>query len=192
MLADVRAESERLHRLVEDLLVLSRVERGRLVVDAEPLQLSRLLGQVVAHEAEELPSIHVHLILPAALPVVSGEATYVEQIVRNLLENAAKYGPADTDVVVSAERVDDDVVIRVSDDGPGIPRASWDHIFDLFYRDPETARSVAGSGIGLFVCHNLVEAMGGTMTVAASPSGGAEFAFSLPILSSDDEDAPLS
>ena len=192
MLTDVRAESERLHRLVEDLLVLSRVERGRLVVDAEPLQLSRLLGLVVAHEAEELPSIHVRLVLPAALPVVSGEATYVEQIVRNLLENAAKYAPADTDVVVSAERVDDDVVIRVSDDGPGIPRASREHIFDLFYRDPETARSVAGSGIGLFVCRNLVEAMGGTMTVDASPSGGAEFAFSLPILSSDDEDTPQS
>jgi len=119
--------------------------------------------------------------------VVSGEATYVEQIVRNLLENAAKYAPANTDVRVSAARDGDDVVVRISDDGPGIPPSSRAHIFDLFYRDPDTARSVAGSGIGLFVCRNLVEAMGGEMTVEASPSGGAEFAFSLPILSSDDE-----
>jgi PAS domain S-box-containing protein len=188
MLADVRAESERLYRLVEDLLVLSRVERGRLVVESEPLQPGRLLAQVVTQLASELPSVNISLKTPDYLPVVSGEATYVEQILRNLLENAAKYSPAGTEVCVSAERVGSEVVIAVVDAGPGIPAASIDHIFDLFYRDPSMARTVAGSGIGLFVCRNLAEAMGGRMDAAAGPDGGAMFTFSLPVLASDEGD----
>jgi len=185
MLSDARAESERLYRLVEDLLVLSRVERGRLVVDAEPLEPRRLLEHVVAQMAAELPSIEIALELPPSLPVVSGEATYVEQIVRNLLENAAKYSPAGTPVRVTAGHVDDEVVIAVVDAGPGIPPTSIDHIFDLFYRDPDMARTVSGSGIGLFICRNLAEAMGGSMEAGPDVAGGARFAFSLPVLSGD-------
>ena len=194
MLSDARAESERLYRLVEDLLVLSRVERGRLVVDAEPLETRRLLERVVSQVRAELPSVEIALALPPSLPVVSGEATYVEQILRNLLENAAKYSPAGTLVRVSAAHVDDEVVVEVLDSGPGIPEASIDHIFDLFYRDPGMARAVAGSGIGLFICRNLTDAMGGRMTATEGPDGGAKFTFSLPVLSGDagDADADLS
>lgn len=188
MLADARAESERLYRLVEDLLVLSRVERGRLVVESEPLQPRRLLERVTTQMASELPSVNISLEAPDSLPVVSGEATYVEQIMRNLLENAAKYSPVGTDVVVSAKHVGSEVVVAVRDGGPGIPAASLDHIFDLFYRDPAMARTVAGSGIGLFVCRNLAEAMGGRMEVAPGPDKGAMFTFSLPVLAGDEGD----
>ena len=173
LMADVRAESERLHRLVEDLLVLSRVERGSLLVDTEPLMVTRVLDGVVARLAPALPSIRIELTVGSSLPVVSGEATYVEQIMRNLLENAAKYSPAGSKVVVSAQLRSAEVVIWVVDDGPGIPQASLDHIFDLFYRDPEAARSVSGSGIGLFVCRSLVEAMGGRVSAGNRPEGGA-------------------
>ena len=93
----------------------------------------------------------------------------MEQILRNLLENAAKYSPAGTLVEVSAQQVGDEVIIAVLDRGPGIPPESVDHIFDLFYRDPASARSVAGSGIGLFVCRNLAEAMGGRLAVESRP-----------------------
>lgn len=188
LLADARAESERLYRLVEDLLVLGRVERGRLVVDAEPLEPRRLLERATAHLASGLPSIRVDLQLPASLPIVSGEATYVEQILRNLLENAAKYGPAGTNVIVSARHAGPEVVVSVLDDGPGVAAASLPYIFDLFYRDPGMARTVAGSGIGLFVCRNLAEAMGGGMLARQGPAGGSEFTFSLPVLASDEED----
>src|SRR4029079_2547383 len=85
MLEDVRAESERLHRLVEDLLVLSRAERGRLVIDAEPLQPRHLLERAVENEAAELPSISVETVLDLDLPIVAGDEIYVEQVVRNLL-----------------------------------------------------------------------------------------------------------
>jgi PAS domain S-box-containing protein len=188
LLEDVRAEAERLHRLVEDLLVLSRAERGRLVVDAEPLQLRRLLERLVAHEASELPSIQVETRLESDLPVVAGESTYVEQIVRNLLGNAAKYTPVGTVVVVDARRSGKDVEIRVTDAGLGIPEESLRRIFDLFYRDPDSARAVAGSGIGLFVCRSLVEAMGGRIWAARPPDGGSEFGFTLRVLEVDEVD----
>jgi signal transduction histidine kinase len=191
LLDDVRAESERLHRLVEDLLVLSRVERGALVVDAEPLEPRRLIERIVAHEAAELPTIDIQLDCELNLPIVAGEATYVEQILRNLLNNAAKYTPPGTPVEVSVRRSPDGVAIRVEDRGPGVPEASMERIFELFYRDPDSARFAAGSGIGLFVCASLAKAMGGTIWVHRRPEGGSEFGFSLRILDSD-EDLELS
>lgn len=188
MLEDVRAESERLHRLTEDLLVLSRVERGRLEVDPEPLELRRLLEGIVASEAAELGSIEIDTAFELDLPVVAGEATYVEQIVRNMLGNAAKYTPPGSHVTVSARRHGAAVEIRIVDDGPGIPDESIDRIFQLFYRDPTSARTVAGSGIGLFVCASLVEAMGGRIWARRRPEGGTEFGFTLRALEADVEE----
>jgi PAS domain S-box-containing protein len=189
LLEDVRSEAERLHRLVEDLLVLSRVERGRLEVEAEPIEPRRLLERIVTHEARELPTITVETDFEPDLPIVAGETTYVEQIVRNLLNNAAKYTPSDSRVVVSARKVDGTVEVRVTDDGPGVPAPSIDRIFELFYRDPTSSRLVAGSGIGLFVCASLVEAMGGRIWASRVPEGGTEVGFSLRILEPDAYDA---
>jgi signal transduction histidine kinase len=189
LLEDVRAESERLHRLVEDLLVLSRIERGRLEIEPEPLEPRRLLSRVIAHESRELPSITVETDFERDLPIVAGEATYVEQIVRNLLRNAAKYTPMGSHVVVSARHAEGMVEVRVSDDGPGIPAGSIDRVFELFYRDPQSARSVAGSGIGLFVCAALVDAMGGRIWATHRPQGGAEVGFSLRTLEPDPADS---
>jgi signal transduction histidine kinase len=191
LLEDVRSESERLHRLVEDLLVLSRIERGRLEIDPEPLEPRRLLDRAVAHESRELPSIHVTTELERDLPIVAGEATYIEQIVRNLLGNAAKYTPEGSHVVVSARQRDGQVEVRVCDDGPGIPLNSVDRVFELFYRDPESARVVAGSGIGLFVCAALVEAMGGRIWARRRPEGGSEFGFTLRAIEFDEFDAEI-
>lgn len=191
LLEDVRSEAERLHRLVEDLLVLSRVERGRLEVEAEPIEPRRLLERIVSHEGQELPSITVATDLEPDLPIVAGEATYVEQIVRNLLGNAAKYTPVGTHVVIEARRNGGVVEIRVTDDGPGIPEESLRRVFDLFYRDPDSARAVSGSGIGLFVCRSLVEAMGGRMWAVRRREGGSEFGFTLRVLEADElEDEP--
>lgn len=188
LLEDTRAESERLFRLVEDLLVLSRVERDRLVVDAEPLHLRRLVEQVVVHAAASLPSIHVSLELPAELPIVSGEASYVEQILRNLLENAAKYSPPGSGVIVRAVASDESVTIHVIDEGPGIPEASHPHVFELFYRDPSVVRTASGSGIGLFVSQRLAEAMGGQLSIREHVDRGAELLFELPVIRSDPDD----
>jgi two-component system, OmpR family, sensor histidine kinase KdpD len=141
----------------------------------------------VAAEGAQLPTISITLEVQSDLPIVAGEATYVEQIIRNLLGNAAKYTPYGTRVVVSARREAGGVAFRVSDEGPGIPEASAERVFELFYRDPESARRAAGSGIGLFVCATLVQAMGGRIWAARRPEGGAEFGFLLRALESDED-----
>jgi PAS domain S-box-containing protein len=187
LLSDVRAEAERLHRLIEDLLVLSRVEHGRLVVETEPIEPRRLIERVVTWETAEHPSIAISLEVQPQLPIVAGEATYVEQVVRNLLDNAAKYSPPGTPVLVRADADPDGVAIRVIDDGPGISEASASRLFELFYRDPERARTVAGSGIGLFVCASLVQAMGGRIWARRRPEGGSEFGFTLGAIEADDD-----
>ena len=190
LIDDISQESERLHRLVEDLLVLTRAERGEFVIETEPLELRRLLTRVVERERVRLPSLEIETDIPRDLPVVGGEDVYVEQIVRNMLGNAAKYTPVGTRVTVVAEADGDDVAIRVIDSGPGIDEAAATRAFELFYRDPSRARAVAGSGIGLFVCASLVEAMGGTIWARQRPEGGAEFGFTLRGLPDDEAGIP--
>ncbi len=186
LIADVGAEAERLHRLIEDLLVLNQAERREFTVESEPIELRRLLTRVVARESSNMPGLAISTDLPSDLPVVAGEDTYVEQVVRNMLGNASKYTPAGTKVVIDAQRKGDEVVVRVRDDGPGIEPATEARAFELFYRDPTSARRVAGSGIGLFVCASLVHAMGGRIWAKRRPEGGTEFGFSLLVLSQDD------
>jgi two-component system sensor histidine kinase KdpD len=186
MIDDIAIESERLVRLVEDLVVLTRAERGEFVVEAEPLELRRLLDRLVDTEGRRLPGLNITTEIPRDLPVVAGEATYVEQIVRNMLSNAAKYTPFGTEVIVQAAQDGEMVAVRVLDGGPGIEQATAEHAFELFYRDPESARVVAGSGIGLFVCASLVEAMGGRIWARTRPEGGAEFGFTLRVLQDDE------
>jgi signal transduction histidine kinase len=179
ILSDVEAESDRLQRLVEDLLVLARAERGSFDLGDEPVSIGKVVERVVA-AAGPLP-VRLTTHLPeAGLPLVVGDETYVEQVLRNLIGNSAKYAPAESTVQVIVESGSADVVVRVLDEGPGIGEDAADQVFELFYRAPETARTANGSGIGLFVCRTLVEAMGGRIWAAPRDAGGSEFGFRLP------------
>jgi PAS domain S-box-containing protein len=186
LIEDVADESDRLHRLVEDLLVLTRAERGQITVEAEPLELRRLLTRIVTHEAARLRTVTIDLDLAPDLPIVAGEATYVEQIIRNILGNAVKYGGPGTHVRVIAETRADVAAVRILDDGPGIDVEVQERAFELFYRDPQRAREVSGSGIGLFVCASLIRAMGGSIWATRRPEGGSEFGFTLKIVREDE------
>jgi signal transduction histidine kinase len=119
---------------------------------------------------------------PVDLPAVAGDATYVEQVARNLLSNAAKYSPADEEIDVRLGEADDEgdeITVRVLDRGPGFASDEGDDLFELFYRSPATAAQASGAGIGLFVCRRLVTAMGGRIWARPRPGGGAEFGFAL-------------
>jgi signal transduction histidine kinase len=177
---DIRSEADRLYRLVENLLVLSRVERQGLTIDTEPVLLQRLIPRVVESEASRWPGASWRTELPANLPPVAAEETYIEQVLRNLLGNAAKYG-GDGPVTVSAEDNGRTVTIRVADAGPGFPPDEMSRLFDLFYRSPTVAKRASGAGIGLFVSRQLVNAMGGKMFARNRPEGGAEFACEIPV-----------
>jgi PAS domain S-box-containing protein len=180
ILADVVDEADRLYRLVEDLLVLTHVERGGLDIGDEPLHLGRIVQRVVASERPRWSGVEVVCEVPANLPSVAGEEAYVEQVLRNLLDNAAKYGGDGTTVLVQTEAVGHDVVLRVLDEGPGVDEAEASRLFELFYRAPSTATIVSGAGIGLFVCRQLVEAMGGTIHAERRHEQGSAFIVTLP------------
>jgi signal transduction histidine kinase len=177
---DIRAEADRLYRLVENLLVLSRVERQGLQIESEPVLLQRLLPRVAEGEAARWPKVNFELDLPAGLPPVAAEETYLEQVLRNLLANAAKYG-GEGRVDVKAEAPDGVVRVTVSDSGSGFEEAEGPRLFEIFYRSPSASRRASGAGIGLFVSQQLVRAMDGHMWAVNRPKGGAEFGLELPV-----------
>jgi signal transduction histidine kinase len=186
--ADIEAEADRLFRIVEDLLVLSRLERRNLLISQEPVHVAHLVERVVASEARRWPSHRFVTPGRVNVGVVRGEETYIEQVLRNLLANAAKYSPAGSTVEVLVDDHPDGVAVRVLDDGPGIARAEVEQLFTLFYRSPATAATAAGAGIGLFVSRQLVDAMGGRMWAQRRRRGGSEFGFSLSAYPVDEEE----
>jgi signal transduction histidine kinase len=187
-ISDIHAEADRLSRLTEDLLVLSRAEGGRLQVGDDPLVLRHVVAAAIDAERARGTGHDIRLRVDGDLPLVLGEETYVGQVVRNLVGNAAKYSPAGTTIAVALVAADDGASVLVTDEGPGI-QPPTDRLFDLFYRAPGTSRGTHGAGIGLFVCRELVTAMGGRIW-ARPLERGSEFGFWLPAASAttDDED----
>lgn len=183
---DVLEEAERLQRLVDDVVALNRFGEvvGKVVgeVVGEPVLMQRLLPRVVQSEDGRWPGVAFGLRIAPGLPTVNADPTYVEQIVRNLLSNAAKYGGLNSTVTIEAEPGDDEVIVRVLDDGPGFALEERERLFDLFYRAARTATIAGGAGIGLFVCARLAAVMGGRIWAAPRDTGGAEFGFALPVL----------
>ncbi|HET7027884.1 MAG TPA: ATP-binding protein [Candidatus Limnocylindrales bacterium] len=186
LVGDIEAEADRLHRIVEDLLVLSRAERGRIELGAEPVLIAHVLRRAVAAAAGRNAGHRFESDLPPQLPPVRGDETYLEQVVGNLLSNAAKYSPSGSIVRVVAEADDSVVRVRVLDRGIGISADESARLFDLFYRSPNVTRTAEGAGIGLFVCRALVEAMGGRISASPGTDGGSEFLFELPIYPDDE------
>jgi two-component system sensor histidine kinase KdpD len=181
LLADVGGEAERLQRMIENLLILARVERGADVLEVSPVLLHRLLPEVLQREQTMWPTIDLQTAIPVSVPLVSGDEPSISLVIRNLVSNAAKYAGDDATVRVSVEAEDSKgATIRVEDDGPGISPAEADKLFDLYFRS-EVSAPAPGSGIGLFVCRQLVAAMGGRIWAKARETGGAEFGFSLPL-----------
>lgn len=185
---DIESEADRLQRLVEDLLVLSRAERGKFEIDGEPIGLARLLRRVVDGE-QRASGREIDLDIGPELPLAVAEETYVEQVVRNLLTNAAKYSAEDRPIHVTARSQDSEVVVRVLDEGIGIAGDDAARAFELFFRSKSATRMASGAGIGLFVCRQLVEAMGGRIWALPREASGTEVGFSLPKHEPDDDEA---
>jgi two-component system phosphate regulon sensor histidine kinase PhoR len=172
-------QTERLTRMLNLLLDLSRVEAGRLELDRQPTDLLEVIGRVVA-TVQELSS--KHQIEVQAPPVVTGvwDPARLEQVVQNLLTNAVKYSPEGGRVTVSVEVNAASVTVSVSDQGLGIPPEELPHVFERFYR-VEGTRRLEGSGLGLHICKEIVSAHGGqTWAASEGPGRGSTFFFSLP------------
>jgi K+-sensing histidine kinase KdpD len=188
LIDDLEAEADRLYRLVEDLLVLSRTERGSIERADDPVVVQRVVDRVVNSERSRWPAISFE-VETSATSTARGDETYVEQVMRNLLSNAAKYSPAGTTVTAVVDESPEGVRVRVLDRGAGIQPDESARLFELYYRSPATAVAISGAGIGLFVCRALVEAMGGRIWATPRVGGGSEFGF---VLARQLEDEPLS
>ncbi|HML97327.1 MAG TPA: ATP-binding protein [Tepidiformaceae bacterium] len=187
ILRDVERESERLSRMLENLLALSRAELDHEVA-IEPVLLQRLLPAM-------LPGLvpgqgrEVTLAVEGEPEAVAGEPGYIEHILRNLVGNAVKYSPPGAPIEIVIRACPGGAEVAVLDRGFGVPPGEADRIFERFYRSDRTARLASGAGLGLAVCKRLVEAMSGQVWARPRDGGGLEVGFSLPPYNEEGLDA---
>jgi len=174
---DIASESERLSRMLKNMLALSAYQAGRLHIEHDPFLLQPLLRGVVREAERHYPAYHFVLDLLPGLPPVEGDEELIAQVVRNLVENAAKYTPANSTITLGARTSANAVIVSVRDEGPGIAPEEQQRIFQRFHR-ASTGRQ--GMGLGLYLCQRLVEAHGGLIWVESAVGAGAAFRFTLP------------
>ena len=176
LLESIRDEAERLNRLVNNLLDVTRLESGSLQLRREWIPVEELVGVALARLAKPLSERKVTTRLPEDLPPVHVDGLLVEQVFINLLENATKHTPAGQPIDVDARREGNEVVVEIADRGPGLPAGEEQKIFDKFYG----VGGGGGAGLGLTICRAIVEAHGGRIGGQNRPGGGALLRFSLP------------
>jgi two-component system sensor histidine kinase KdpD len=177
--AVIYEESVRLTRLVGNLLDMTRLAAGAMKVNEDWQSVEAVVGAAIGRVEDRLGGRPLATEIPADLPLVPFDAVLIEQVLINLLENAAKHAPAGSPIEVTAAAGPSEVTISVLDRGPGVPEDERGRIFDKFYRVPG-ARG-GGAGLGLAICRGIVEAHGGRIDVGGREGGGAAFHFTLPI-----------
>jgi two-component system sensor histidine kinase KdpD len=177
----IQDEAERLSRFVHNLLDMTRLESGAIELASEPVDLSETVGAALARTAGFLGRHRVEVDLAADLPMLRLDVVLFEQVLFNLLDNAAKYSPPGSTIGIDARRTNGEIVLQVSDEGPGVAEDELDSIFGKFYRASSGDRHPAGTGLGLSVCRGFVTALGGTIRAAnRTDRSGAVFAIALP------------
>jgi two-component system sensor histidine kinase KdpD len=179
--AMIQDEAERLSRFVHNLLDMTRLESGAIELSSEPVDLSEVVGAALARTAAFLARHRTEVQLDADLPMLRLDVVLFDQVLFNLLDNAAKFSPAGSMISIEARRADGDVVLHVSDEGPGVPEGELESIFEKFYRAAGGDRRPAGTGLGLAVCRGFMTALGGTIH-AGNRTGrsGAVFTIEFP------------
>jgi two-component system sensor histidine kinase KdpD len=176
LLESIRDEAERLNRLVNNLLDVTRLESGSLQLRREWIPVEELVGVALARLAKPLGDRKVTTRLPEDLPPVHVDGLLMEQVFINLLENATKHTPAGQPIDVEARREGNEVIVEVADRGPGLPKGDERKIFEKFFG----VGSGGGAGLGLTICRAIVEGHGGRIEGQNRPGGGALFRFALP------------
>ena len=175
---DIETEARRLGRIVDNLLDLSRMEAGALRPERSWYDLAALVDDVVGRLRPSTVGHDVVVDVPEDLPPVRLDYVEIDQVLSNLIENAARHTPTGTAITIRARAQEDATLVEVIDDGPGIDPRALPHLFDAFFRG--TSRGRPGVGLGLAVARGLVEAHGGAISARNLPGGGAAFRFTLP------------
>jgi two-component system, OmpR family, sensor histidine kinase KdpD len=180
---NIREEGERLDRYVQNLLDMTRLGHGALSARLAALDLAELVGSARQRMRGVLRAHDLRVDLAPALPPVLADSVLLEQVLVNILDNAAKYAPAGSEIVISGRVSGARVELSIADHGPGIPAADQARVFDMFYRVAGGDRQRAGTGLGLAICKGLTEAMGGTIRAeTAWPDGtGTRIVLSLVV-----------
>jgi signal transduction histidine kinase len=177
-------QAERLEGLIEQLLMVARLDSHVEPIRLAPVSVHGVVRGVVEERSVESHGHVFDIRLPEQLPALHTDELKVHQIVSNLVDNAVKYSDPGTRVTIRARREAASVVVEVEDEGPGIPEAAQERIFDRFYQvDQSTTRAVGGLGLGLYVARRLAEAIGGEVRLDRSDRTGSTFSVRLPLLS---------
>jgi two-component system sensor histidine kinase KdpD len=178
LLAVIEGEAERLARLVDDLLDLSRIQAGAVHPRQDWCDLHDIVERAAAQVQDRHAGREVEVKLPADLPLVRADAAQLERVFSNLVENAVKFSPPGTPVAVRGGQTGGRVTVRVVDRGPGIPRRDRAQLFEPFFRGGDSR----GAGLGLAICRGFVEANGGRIVLQTDAGTGTSFAVSFPVV----------
>ncbi|HET9671345.1 MAG TPA: ATP-binding protein [Actinomycetota bacterium] len=179
LLTTILEETDRLNRLVGNLLDLARIRAGALTPTRQPAAIDEIVEVVLARMRPRLAGFVVTADLPPDLPDVQVDPVQLDQVLTNLLENAGRYSPPGEEIGVSVRWMRGAVQVRVSDHGPGVPLDDRERVFEAFYRGASTPDS-PGSGLGLAIAKAVVVAHGGTIWIEDAPGGGCVVAFEIP------------
>jgi signal transduction histidine kinase len=178
----IEEECDRLSKLMNGLLLASRIEAGALHLQKEPVLLPSLARKVV-RKLQTVTSSHTFEIdFEPDFPAVLADTDHIEQVLTNLIDNAIKYSPEGGKIAIAGRVQDDSVAITVADEGIGIPRREVGHIFERFHRvDSNLVQKVPGVGLGLYICKYIVEAHGGRIWAVSELGKGSQVSFALPL-----------
>ena len=179
----IAVQSKRLAGLVEEILLTGQLDSGSLRIVTEPFDPEELVWTAAAAARLRVgDDTTIDVSIPAVLPKVAGDAERTRQVLTNLIDNAIKYSPHGGRIELGVEADADSVRFMVRDEGLGIPLGEQKRIFEKFYRlDPDHRRGIGGSGLGLYICRELVRSMNGRIWVESDPGRGATFTFELPV-----------
>lgn len=180
LLKTIAEESDRLNRLIGNLLDLSRLRAGALVPEKIATPIEDVIEAVVTRLRKVLGDRQVQLRIREGIPPAPMDVLQIDQVLSNLLENAARYAPPDSEIEIKATKWHNSVEVEVADRGPGIPPDERERAFEEFYRG-ETGNSETGAGLGLSIARAIVQAHGGEMWIRETPGGGASVGFRLPL-----------
>ena len=183
LLENIETEAERLSRLVQNLLEVTRLESGTVRLRKQQVPLEEVVGSALERLEKRLESRKVTVDIPENMPLVPMDAILMEQVFINLMENGFRYTPLESPLEISAVLEEGGaVLVTVADRGPGLKEDELERVFDKFYHD----KSSPGAGLGLAICRAVVNAHGGRIWAQNRPEHGAVFRFTLPLAASPD------
>lgn len=197
LLQAIYDESTHLNSMIDNVLQISRIETGTIHPRLQWHFLDEIVGAAISRMQPILKDHTIQVCIPQTLPLVKIDALLIEQVLQNLLENAAKYTPSGSKIVITAHLDHQELIVTISDNGPGIPTGKETQIFDRYFRSSNGKDSGRGSGLGLAVCKAIIELHEGVIRAKNLLGGGAEFEFRLPCREQppqvilDEENPPL-